>query len=207
MTSSEPLKARPAGLGRGLSAALIALGVIGAAAVLYVIVVAVAKPGASAGLAGLASGTMAHLQVIEPATPATDVSFTDAIGKTVHLAGFKGRPLLVNLWATWCPPCVREMGTLAALQRAEGGKVEVVAISVDSDTDTAKAKAFLAGYPPLVFHQDAKYAFLADFDPHPMGFPTTYLIDRHGQLRGVYAGEADWNSPQAKAVADRLAGL
>ena len=80
-------------------------------------------------------------------------------------------------------------------------------ISVDSDTDTAKAKAFLAAYPPLDFHQDAKYAFLASFDPRPMGFPTTYLIDREGQVRGVYAGEANWASPEAKAVADRLAGL
>jgi thiol-disulfide isomerase/thioredoxin len=194
-------------MGRGLTAALIALGVVGVAAVLYVIVLALAKPGASAGLAGLDNGAMSHLQVIEPSTPAADIGFTDASGRTVHLADFKGRPLLVNLWATWCPPCVKEMGTLAALQREEAGKVEVVAVSVDADTDTAKAKAFLAGYPPLAFRQDAKYAFLADFDPHPMGFPTTYLIDRHGQVRGVYAGEANWASPEAKAIADRLAGL
>ena len=104
-------------------AALIVLGVIGVVAVLYVIGSALIKPGGSTGLAGLGVGAMNHLQPIEPATPAVDIGFTDAAGRTVHLADFKGRAVVVNLWATWCPPCVKEMGTLAALQRAEGVKI------------------------------------------------------------------------------------
>jgi thiol-disulfide isomerase/thioredoxin len=127
------------------------------------------------------------------------------------LADFKGRAVVLNLWATWCAPCVKEMPTLAALQQAEAGKpIKVVPVSMDSAGETDKAKAFIASHPPLPFYQDAKYAFMgamASGKTPLVGFPTTLLIDRSGMERAVYAGDTDWNSPEARAAVERLAGL
>ena len=65
----------------------------------------------------------------------------------------------------------------------------------------------MAAHPPLAFYQDAHYAFMTGLKPQLLGFPTTVLIDRAGLERAVYAGDADWSSPEAKAVVERLAGL
>jgi thiol-disulfide isomerase/thioredoxin len=194
-------------IGRGLSAAIIGAALVGLLAVLYVIVLAVAKPGSEQGLQSLAKGPMTRLQIISdpiryPATP-----FVDAEGRTVHLSAFKGKVLIVNFWATWCAPCVKEMPTLAALQAAYAGRpVKVVAISLDQSAQSDTAKAFIAKHPPLSFYQDAKYGFMSDLSPRLQGFPTTVIFDKTGAERAVMAGEADWASPEAKAVVDRLMG-
>jgi thiol-disulfide isomerase/thioredoxin len=207
MSAVEPQGAQGAGLGRGLKAALIAALAVGVAAVLYVIGAALIKPNASAGgLQGVAKGGMAKLQVLAQPIAAASVPFTDATGKTVHLTDFKGQPVVLNLWATWCAPCVKEMPTLAKLQSDLAGKgVKVLAVSMDKTDQTAQAKAFIAGHAPLGFYQDADFAFLTNLDPHPVGFPTTVLIDRKGFERAIYSGDADWSGPDAKAVVERLA--
>ncbi len=193
-------------MGRALTAALIAVLVVGVGAVLYVIAASVAKPGAQAGLAGLNRGTMAKLQVLADPVPAAQVMFVNADFKPVHLSDFHGHPVVLNLWATWCAPCVKEMPTLAALQGADQG-LKVVAVSMDTASETDKAKAFMVAHPPLAFYQDAKYGFMTGLKPQLLGFPTTVLIDRSGLERAVYSGDADWNSPDAKAVVARLASL
>lgn len=149
---------------------------------------------------------MAKLQA--PAAPASypDASFVDGAGKPVKLTDFKGQAVVLNLWATWCAPCVKEMPTLAALQTAFAGKgVKVVALSADSAGQTDKAKAFIAAHAPLDFYQDAKFAVPSAITPHIEGFPTTLLYDRGGRLKGVLQGDADWSSPEAKAVVQALA--
>ena len=195
-------------MGRGLTAALAIVLAVGVAGVLYVIVSAVAKPGGAGGLSGLNRGSMAKLQVLATPVPEASVVFVGDEAKPMHLSDFRGRVVVLNLWATWCAPCVKEMPTLAALQRAEAGKpVTVVAVSMDTSAETDKAKAFMAAHPPLGFYQDSKYAFMTGMQPQLIGFPTTVLIDRSGQERAVYAGDTDWSSPEAKAVIDKLASL
>ena len=198
-------------MGGGLKTAL-ALGLLVAvAAVLYVIVSSLAKPASAAGLSGLNRGTMAKLQVLAEPIPAPSVVFVGDNAQPMRLSDFHGRAVVLNLWATWCAPCVKEMPTLAALQQSEAGKpVKVVPVSMDSAGQTDKAKAFMATHAPLGFYQDAKYAFMgamATSSTPLIGFPTTVLIDRSGMERAVYAGDTDWNSPDARAVIDRLAGL
>jgi thiol-disulfide isomerase/thioredoxin len=209
MTSVEPSSAgrRPA-LGGPLKAALLVVIAVGVLASLYVIASALIKPQPQGSLSGLNHGTMAKLQVLADPIPAPAVVFVGDGAKPVRLADFKGRAVVLNLWATWCAPCVKEMPTLAALQTAEAGKPIMVApVSMDSSSDTAKAQAFMAAHPPLPFYQDAKYAFMAGLKPALVGFPTTVLIDRSGMERAVYAGDTDWNSPDARAVVERLATL
>ena len=209
MTSAEPqgAGARPA-VGRGLKAALALVLLVGVAAVLYVIVSALAKPGAAGGLSGLNHGPMAKLQVLADPIPAPAVVFVGDDAKPMRISDFKGRAVVLNLWATWCAPCVKEMPTLAALQSAEAGRpVKVVPVSMDTSAETDRARAFMAAHPPLGFYQDAKYAFMTGLKPQLVGFPTTVLIDRSGMERAVYAGDTDWNSPEARAVVERLAGL
>ena len=208
MTSVEPQGAARPAMGRGLKAALALVLLVGVAAVLYVIVSALAKPGSEGGLSGLNRGPMAKLEVLADPIPAPAVVFVGDDARPVRLADFKGRAVVLNLWATWCAPCVKEMPTLAALQAAEAGRpVKVVPVSMDTSGETGKAKAFMAAHPPLGFYQDAKYAFMTGLKPQLVGFPTTVLIDRSGLERAVYAGDTDWNSPQARAVVERLAGL
>jgi thiol-disulfide isomerase/thioredoxin len=148
---------------------------------------------------------MAKLQVLaEPKAPPPK-GFVDAQGKTVHLADFKGEVLVVNLWATWCAPCVKEMPTLAALQKAyEGKPVKVVAISIDSKGEAEKARAFIATHAPLGFYQDSSMEVPFAFAPPVQGFPTTILYDKSGMERARLSSEADWSSPDAKALVDQL---
>ncbi len=195
-------------MGRGLTAALALVILVGVAGVLYVILSAAIKPGGAAGLSGLNRGSMAKLQVLADPVPAASVAFVGEDARPVRLTDFKGRAVVLNLWATWCAPCVKEMPTLAALQTAEAGHgVQVLAVSMDTSGQTDRARAFIAGHPPLGFYQDAKYAFMAGMKPPLIGFPTTVLIDRTGMERAVYSGDTDWSSPEAKAVVERLASL
>ena len=200
----------PAKVGRGFTTAILGFMGVGAIAALYVMGLAACKPSPDAGtsLAALAHGTMAKLEA--PAAPATypDAAFVDGAGKAVKLSDFKGHAVVLNLWATWCGPCVKEMPTLAALQSGFAAQgVKVVALSADSPSATDKAKAFIAAHPPLDFYQDDKFAVPSALNPPVSGFPTTMLYDKAGNLRGVLQGDADWGSPDARAVVAKLAAM
>jgi thiol-disulfide isomerase/thioredoxin len=179
------------------------LGLILVAAALYGAIWLVAKSGHGGDLKPLAAGAMSKLVVADKSTPTPALTAEDAQGRKVTLADFKGRVLVVNLWATWCAPCQQEMPTLAKLQAAYAGQnVAVAPISLDKgDEDIAKAKAFLAGLPPLkYFHGPYDLAFQAGTE----GLPTTLIYDRSGRLRATLTGGADWSTPEARAVLDRL---
>jgi thiol-disulfide isomerase/thioredoxin len=161
-------------------------------------------PEPTGAFAGLAVGHMKRLTTESAGKPAPAISFVDASGKALTLADFKGQPVLVNLWATWCAPCKKEMPTLAALQKAYEGKVKVVALSIDKEGQTAEAKAFIAENAPLAFYQDAAMKAPFAFDPPAQGFPTTIFYGADGIERARLVAEADWSSKEARAVVDRL---
>jgi thiol-disulfide isomerase/thioredoxin len=188
-----------------LTYALWSVALIGAAAVLYVMAAAVIKPGGGpVDLKTLAHGEMAKLVVSPKALPPPDTPVLDPDGKTIKLADLKGQVMVVNLWATWCAPCVKEMPTLAKLQAAYPGRIKVVAVSMDRAEDREKARTFIAEHGPLAFYQDPKYAMAFALDPPAEGFPTTLIYDAKGAERARLSGAADWNSPDARAVVEAL---
>ncbi len=182
-------------------AALVIVVLLGVAAV-YGAVTQMAKPGGS--LKPLATGAMAKLTPVDPPGPAPVAAFEGPDGKPITLAAYKGQVVALNLWATWCAPCVKEMPTLARLQAAYAGKpVLVVPVSIDRGSDLQKARAFIARHPPLRFHR-AEFDWAFKLDPPAHGFPTTILFDRQGRERARLSGDADWTSAEAHAVIERL---
>lgn len=128
------------------------------------------------------------------------VSFVDGDGKPRTLEEFKGKTVLLNLWATWCAPCRKEMPQLDTLQKELGGPgFEVVALSVDRAGIEASRK----------FLTETKVGSLATYvDPtakmgtvlKAVGLPTTLLIDKEGREVGRLVGPAEWDSPDAKRL-------
>jgi thiol-disulfide isomerase/thioredoxin len=134
-----------------------------------------------------------------PPQPVPKVDFTDAAGRAVSLDGFAGKLVLVNLWATWCAPCRREMPSLEQLQTRLGDKLAILAISEDIGGSKAVAP-FVAklGLKALKVYLDPKNAVSQAFKVD--GLPTSLLIDRRGRVLGRVEGEADWVSPKMLAV-------
>jgi thiol-disulfide isomerase/thioredoxin len=178
----------------------------GVAAVLYIMVQSSIKPApADAGLKGVAKGEMAKLVLPAEPTPPPANSFLDAEGKAVHVADFRGKVVVLNLWATWCAPCVTEMPTLAKLQSEYAGKpVMVVPISVDSASDVDKARAFIGQHPPLKFYNDPQMKLPFALKPVAAGMPTTVIYGPDGLEKARVSGGADWSGPDAKALIDKV---
>jgi thiol-disulfide isomerase/thioredoxin len=182
----------------------IALGLIAAALTLYVTWGAGLKPTAAGASDAAPAGAERKLQRVSGAYPAE--GFVDLAGKTHHLSEFKGKVVVMNLWATWCAPCKKEMPTLAALQRRFGALPIVIApVSIDSKGALDKAKAFIAENKPLPFFHDDEGALSPALRPVVEGYPTTFIYDRKGRLYGVIQGEADWSTPRIKALLEDLA--
>lgn len=128
------------------------------------------------------------------AMPAT--KFNDAQGKRTSLAAFKGKPTLVNLWASWCAPCVKELPTLDQLARKQGAKLNVVAVSQD-DAPHASVEAFLRAHKieTLSGNQDANMGLSGAL--HAEVLPTSVLYDPNGKEVWRYVGDLDWTGPEA----------
>ena len=138
--------------------------------------------------------------------PVPALTFFDADGEEVRLADFQGEVVVLNLWATWCAPCRREMPSLDRLQAAHGGDgLEVIALSLDRG-DVAKIREFFEelGISSLAIYQDPKAR--AGRELGAPGLPTTIVIDRTGQEVGRLLGPAEWDSPEALAVIEALLG-
>jgi len=182
---------------------------IGVAAVVYIIAQSASKPPAQAPAAvPTASATHDVAKKLEhPAdgkAPPT-YAFVDSSGKKVSAADFKGKIVVMNLWATWCAPCKLEMPTLATLAKAYAGKpVEVVAVSIDKPEAVEQAKAFIAQNAPLGFYNDPEAKLPWALQPAANGMPTTLILGKDGLERGRISGEADWDGAGAKSVIDKL---
>jgi thiol-disulfide isomerase/thioredoxin len=161
-------------------------------------------------LAPLAKGEVASLSVDKRPAPAVDVSFNAPDGKKLNLADFRGRNVLLNLWATWCVPCRAEMPALDRLQAKFGGPdFQVVAVNIDQ-VRLDKPKAFFAdtGVKNLDLYADPSGdAFEAlKVAGKALGLPTSLLIDKDGCEIGVMAGPASWDGPDAEAALSALLG-
>jgi thiol-disulfide isomerase/thioredoxin len=131
------------------------------------------------------------------------VGFQDAQGKTVFLHDFKGRPVIINLWATWCAPCVEEMPSLAKLQQDYAAKgLAVIAISEDASMDAELNFYKNHGLTGLTPYFDKGHAVYVALDTH--GLPSTVLVNSRGQMIQRVEGPVDWQAPQVKVIIDGL---
>ena len=131
----------------------------------------------------------------EPAkigTTAPDFTVSDG-QKTVRLSQFRGKPVLLNFWATWCPPCVQEVPDLVALQQQVGDKVTILAVSMDEDE--AAYKTFTAkNMPGVLTVRDPNHKSSAEYGT--FAYPESFLIDKDGKIQRKFIGAVEWTSPE-----------
>ena len=156
-------------------------------------------------LARFATGPLASLETPAALETAPDYVFKTRQGTDSRFADFRGKVVLVNLWAMWCAPCRTEMPTLATLASAyPDGDFVVLPINVDVGADAlADAKSFIDVHDPLPFYSDPKFQLPFEF-PGKGKMPQTILLDRQGRIRAAFAGEADWSSTEARALIDAV---
>ncbi len=165
----------------------------------------------AARIAPLAHGEVAGLAVASTPFHVPPLAFKDAEGHDRTLADFRGRTVLLNLWATWCVPCRREMPALDALQAKLGGpKFQVVAVNIDT-RDPEKPLAFLKqiGVTHLSYFADESAEVFEDLKTagKAFGMPTTLIVDPKGCEIGDMAGPAEWASDDGvKLVSAAIGG-
>jgi thiol-disulfide isomerase/thioredoxin len=152
-------------------------------------------------LAPLAQGEVAAVGIAAEPKRLPELTFNDPEGKPRTLADYRGRTVLLNLWATWCVPCRKEMPALDALQAKLGDdKFEVVAVNIDT-RNLEKPKAWLeeVGIKRLSYYADPSAKVFQDLKAvgKAFGMPTTLLIDPQGCELGALAGPAEWASEDA----------
>jgi peroxiredoxin len=156
-------------------------------------------------LTGSMAGSAAPRQTLTklPDTPpAPDFTLKDMDGRTHRLSQYRGKVVLVNFWATWCPPCRREMPSMErAWKQFDHEKIALLAVDVGEDLDTVFT--FLADYPisfPLLFDHDSSVV-----EQWPIrGLPTTFVVDPQGRLHYRAIGGRDWDDP---ALMDKIRAL
>lgn len=190
-----------------LKGALWGVALLGVAAVVYIMAQASINPRQSTSLKSLAKGEMAKLTFPAEAGPAPVTSFQDADGKPVRLADFQGKVTVVNLWATWCGPCVIEMPSIQRLyDRYRDAGLKVVAVAVDDPGYEQRVLDFVAEHKLTfeILHEGTgkiEQAF------QTQGIPATFLIGRDGRIRKLSLGADNWDSAANRAVVAQLLGV
>lgn len=162
-------------------------------------------PVAKSELARFATGSLTRLETPAAIPVAPAYVFKSRDGTDVTFAQFRGKVVVVNLWAMWCAPCRTEMPTLARLAEAYAGQdVAVLPINVDATPDgLADARSFIDVHEPLPLYSDMKFQLPFEL-PGEGKMPQTVILDRKGRIRAHFSGEADWASPEARALVDAL---
>lgn len=134
------------------------------------------------------------------ATSAPVLRLADDDGKVVDLARQRGKVVLVNFWATWCPPCRKEFPSLGRVRRRfDPDEFEVLAVNVGEEPDSVFSFTGVAGFPVL-FDRDSKT--MAAWSVR--GLPTTFLVDRRGRLAFRATGGREFDDPEIVATIERL---
>lgn len=155
-------------------------------------------------LAEMRQNDMQKLVILDEPRERIEAGFVDLYGNAVDIGDFAGKVVLVNFWATWCPPCRAEMPSIDALAGSlSGADFEVVAISTDR-AGAEKAQGFFdeIGIEHLKLYHDRSrdMARLAGV----LGLPVTLILDRQGREIARMHGDADWNGPDARALIQRI---
>ncbi|MBI5044108.1 MAG: TlpA family protein disulfide reductase [Nitrospirae bacterium] len=139
----------------------------------------------------------------EVSRPAPDFALKDTSGKKISLSSYKGRVIMINFWATWCPPCRQEMPSMEALFKEYNKRgFEVLAISSDSQGEKI-VKPFMEFYE-LTFSA----LMDADGEVHSLygvtSIPTTYIVDKNGNIVQKIMGPRDWKDKNTKGMIEKL---
>ena len=166
---------------------------------------AASEPAARSELARFATGSLTRLETPAETPMAPAYVFKTREGADATFAQFRGKVVVVNLWAMWCAPCRTEMPTLARLAEAYAGRdLVVLPINVDATADgLADARSFIDVHEPLPLYSDMKFQLPFEL-PGEGKMPQTVILDRKGRIRASFSGEADWASPEARALMDAL---
>jgi cytochrome c biogenesis protein CcmG, thiol:disulfide interchange protein DsbE len=149
----------------------------------------------------LSAGCYSNSRPPHVGSPAKEFTVTDS-DRTVNLNQYRGQVVLVNFWATWCPPCVEELPSLMTLQeRMKGRGLVVVGVSIDVDGDAYHRFLKLHGIN-FVTVRDPEQKVAGMYGTS--GWPETYIIDRQGVLRRKFVGPVDWNAPDVIAFLSRM---
>lgn len=156
------------------------------------------QPTANQGSAVSSQPTGKGVDRTHKGTSAPKIAFNDSKGSETTLAAFAGKPTLVNLWASWCAPCVKELPTLDQLARTGG--IKVLAVSQDSGPH-ASVVAFLQEHKiaTLGSYQDPNMGLSGALGPDAV-LPTSILYDSSGKEIWRYVGDLDWTSPEAATL-------
>ena len=168
-----------------------------------------AQPAASAATSESTAQPAATFERSHKGSRLPDMTFTDTAGKPVRLATLTGKPLLVNLWATWCAPCVAELPTLDALAGARGDTLRVLAISQDmgeGDKAAAHVKDFWdrKGLPHIQPVLDPQGEASSQYQATTL--PTTIYYDAQGREVWRLVGGHDWASPDTQKLLAEAGG-
>ena len=182
------------------------------AAILYGAIALTANAAAAQGLSDgdrlalreMRAGEMQKLVVLDQPRERIEAGFFDLYGNPVRLADFAGKVVLLNFWATWCPPCRAEMPSIDALAGdMEGDDFAVVTMSTDRGGAEVAAQFFddIRIRNLEVYHDRSR-----DMGRQAgvLGLPVTLILDRQGREIARMMGDADWNSPEARALIRRL---
>jgi len=149
----------------------------------------------------IASASAAQLREL-PATPAPGMILPQLEGDTINLEDLRGRVVLVNFWAVWCPPCRKEMPSMARLaERLADQPFTILGVNIGESPEVIQA--FLRQVPvnfPILLDREARY--LKSW--RVFAFPTSYVLDKQGRFRLGLFGSIEWDDPQAVARIEAL---
>lgn len=148
-------------------------------------------------------GTIKSFRWLESPITVAEVLIRNEQKESIELARFNGKIVLLNLWASWCPPCIKELPALDRLQQRLGGDdFIVVAVSLDDDPNLARQMFSDLSIQSMVLYSQSAENLGRHFPVDVL--PTTFLIDRDGRAMGLLRSSINWDDPELDSLINRL---